>query len=210
MAVKTRTVVTGSSISARQLKDLFRQIDDGCIRGAHLQALLEHQNPFDPLTRGFDIWRTIRIGTGLGTPDDFLRALETAGVRVGARAASTISGSGFASAIKETELDLVNLSAPQLGARAGSTLAEISETALGLGLKLCPPEVGPQLRLQYLDQPIYEWLFVAMEPIVGTDGRPGLFLIERDANGLCLLCHSHDSGEGWRADSRFLFVDTRR
>ena len=44
MAIKT--VVTGSSVTASQLKDFFRQIDDGSINGIHMQAILEHRNPF--------------------------------------------------------------------------------------------------------------------------------------------------------------------
>ncbi len=37
-----------------------------------------------------------------------------------------------------------------------------------LGLPLCPPEVGPQLRLQYKDQLPLETIHVAMNPIFGT------------------------------------------
>jgi membrane-bound inhibitor of C-type lysozyme len=41
-----KTVIAGSSVTAPQLKDFFRQIDEGSITGMHLQALLEHCNPF--------------------------------------------------------------------------------------------------------------------------------------------------------------------
>ncbi len=44
-----KVVVAGSSVSASQLKDLFRQIGDGIITGHHLQAFLDHQNPWDKL-----------------------------------------------------------------------------------------------------------------------------------------------------------------
>ncbi|MEN9524267.1 MAG: hypothetical protein RL536_336, partial [Candidatus Parcubacteria bacterium] len=40
-------VVAGSSVTASQLKDFFRQIDDGSINGIHMQAILEHRNPYD-------------------------------------------------------------------------------------------------------------------------------------------------------------------
>ena len=43
----TKTVVAGSSVTASQLKDFFRQIDDGSINGIHMQAILEHRNPYD-------------------------------------------------------------------------------------------------------------------------------------------------------------------
>ena len=45
-----KTVIEGSTVSgsSTQLKDFFRQIDEGSLTGAHLQALLDHRNPFEP------------------------------------------------------------------------------------------------------------------------------------------------------------------
>jgi hypothetical protein len=45
-----KVVVAGSSVSASQLKDLFRQIEDGSINGKRLQLILDHQNPWDKLS----------------------------------------------------------------------------------------------------------------------------------------------------------------
>ncbi|MEA1929524.1 MAG: hypothetical protein U9M92_01385 [Patescibacteria group bacterium] len=39
-------VVAGSTISASQMKDLWRQIGDGSLTNHHIQALLEHRDPF--------------------------------------------------------------------------------------------------------------------------------------------------------------------
>jgi hypothetical protein len=44
----TKNVIEGSNkVSASQLKDFFRQIDEGGITGDHIQALLERKNPFE-------------------------------------------------------------------------------------------------------------------------------------------------------------------
>ena len=43
-----KTVIEGSTVSASQLKDFFRQIDEGSLTGPHLQAFIEHRNPFEP------------------------------------------------------------------------------------------------------------------------------------------------------------------
>ncbi len=41
-----KMVVEGSSVTASQLKDFFRQMDDGSITGHIVQGILEHRNPF--------------------------------------------------------------------------------------------------------------------------------------------------------------------
>lgn len=41
-----KVVVAGSDVTASQLKDFFRQIEDGSIKHHHLQAFLDHRNPF--------------------------------------------------------------------------------------------------------------------------------------------------------------------
>jgi hypothetical protein len=43
----TKIVVAGSDVSAPQISDLFRQFGDRSLNGIHLQAFLEHRNPFD-------------------------------------------------------------------------------------------------------------------------------------------------------------------
>jgi hypothetical protein len=42
----TKMVIEGSSVTASQLKDFFRQIDEGSITAREVQAMLEHRNPW--------------------------------------------------------------------------------------------------------------------------------------------------------------------
>lgn len=57
--------------------------------------------------------------------------------------------------ISETKycLQTVELTVRNLGFPEGATTAQIFKRANELGLELCPMELGPYLRLQYLDQP---------------------------------------------------------
>jgi len=50
----------------------------------------------------------------------------------------------------------------------------------GWEITLNPAEAGPHLAIQYADQPIDEFLWMAMDRITGYAGRPYLFYIERD------------------------------
>ncbi len=63
---------------------------------------------------------------------------------------------------KTTQLVKVMLS--DIGFTNGATFPEIIARIRELGHGLCSPEVGPQLRWQYTDQPKGEMAFIAMEP----------------------------------------------
>ncbi|MDH6263365.1 hypothetical protein [Bradyrhizobium sp. BR13661] len=59
-------------------------------------------------------------------------------------------------------------------------MASVHASAPWLGLELAAAEVGPQLRLQYFDQPIGEFLITGMDPIMRWSGEP---IILNVANG---------------------------
>jgi hypothetical protein len=91
------------------------------------------------------------------------------------------------------QLDLVVVSVAALGFDAdGAALRDVYRRAVRIGLELCPAEVGPMLRLAYLDQPIGESLHIAMRPVSTYDGElvdltllnggAGLLLIGGEAN----------------------------
>jgi hypothetical protein len=109
-------------------------------------------------------WQTITVG--LHHSVNAVRdALDEARIAVGESADEILGRPGFTFAEAPTELDLVILSVAELGfGPQGAALADIHERGIRIGLELCPEEVGPQLRLQYLNQPVSESLHVAMKP----------------------------------------------
>ena len=62
-------------------------------------------------------------------------------------------------------------------------LTDIYSQARMLGFALATAEVGPQLRLQYFDQPIGEFLNVAMAPIMTPNGESYILLSAMAATG---------------------------
>lgn len=56
--------------------------------------------------------------------------------------------SDFTCSVKTVELTVGDLGFPE-----GTTMPQIIERARKVGLNLCPLELGPHMRLQYLDQP---------------------------------------------------------
>jgi len=79
-----------------------------------------------------------------------------------------------------------------------------------LGLTLCPPDVGPQYRLDYRDQPVNERLYVAMKPIISSDGEPRVFVIAHNAEGLSLDAARARPDDRWAPDDKFLFALGRK
>mgnify|MGYP000985917348 CR=1 FL=1 len=109
-------------------------------------------------------------------------------------------------ALKSPEqISLVSFSVEQLGFPNGATLQEIYDKAQSMGLELCPPQVGPELRLSYTDQPNNEYLVIAMEAITDADGGPGLFGVDRFDSEPYLGYFYGGLGFRWRGNYRFVF-----
>jgi hypothetical protein len=81
-------------------------------------------------------------------------------------------------------VDLVVVSGADLGTPTEPSLADVYARAHAHGLSLAPAEVGPQLRLEYLDQPIGEFLHVGMNPINTWSGEPTIFVLVTGGQGL--------------------------
>lgn len=118
---------------------------------------------------------------------------------------SMLDSNDFTVAKNAERLNLVRLTVNDLGFPRGATTKEIYDKAQELGLDLCPAEVGPHLRLQYADQPLGEWVYIAMKPIADRDGNPHVFKLERYEDGLWLSRRWAGPGSRWHADYRLVF-----
>lgn len=153
----------------------------------------------------FDTWKTIKLGTGLNTADDFRKAIKDNGCRISDWASDILGKDAFTTTTEETEVELVNVSVAELGFKNGAKRADIYQRAQEYGLDLCPAEVGAQLRLQYKDQPKDEWLRIAMEPITDSGGRLSVFDVGRGGDGLWLDGVSGRPGRFWDGGDRWVF-----
>jgi hypothetical protein len=126
------------------------------------------------------VWKTIIIGGSKGV-NAVRQAIETAPcpVAIGDDADEILGRPSFPFIKQPVELDLVALSVfelgfgdkdarndVELGASVEVSLRDIYARAVSLGFELSPAEVGPALRLQYLDQPHGEFLQIANISIV--------------------------------------------
>ncbi|SRR6266700_1464148 len=147
--------------------------------------------------------KTIKLGAHKN--DTALRdAIEYAGMKLDNWGRSLLRRTDTAT--EETDVDLVVVSAAELGFKKGAKYSEICARALELGLELCPAEVGPALRLAYKDQPRGEWLLIAMNAISGSDGDLRVFIVEHDRDELWLYGFIRLPDLFWYSSFRVIFV----
>lgn len=101
--------------------------------------------------------------------------------------------------------ELVVVKVGDMGLGDYPTTAQIYAWAKDNGLELCPAEVGPRLREAYTDQPEGEYLYVGMEPVLASDGDPGVFGVYRGGGGAWLDRGWARPGRHWASGGRFVF-----
>jgi len=101
-------------------------------------------------------------------------------------------------------LHLVRLRVRDMGFTSPPTTPELFARAKEQGLDLCPPEVGPYLRLADKDQPdgLY---YIGMKPVTDSDGEPSVFYLGRDVGGLWLRSCWAGPDDRWFLDNRIVF-----
>jgi hypothetical protein len=115
------------------------------------------------------VWKRITLGSHQGV-NALRNALDAARVHVGDSAGEILGRPAFQFSPTRMDVDLVVVSVSELGFEDSTPLADIYRRAGELGLELCPAEVAPLLRLHYVNQPISEFLNVAMRPIATYGG----------------------------------------
>lgn len=171
-----------------------------------LQNIIEGRFHFTGDGSQFSTWRTVKIGSHVSV-EDLKSDITKGGHNISDYSKDILGKPAFTLADQESELELVKVTARELGFSNGATRKDIYNRAIEQGLMICPSEVGPQLKLQYKDQPKGEWLLIAMEPITVSDGDLRVFRVERDDDGESWLSTDYDDpGIVWDADSVWVFA----
>src|SRR5262245_55423092 len=85
----------------------------------------------------FQIWRKITLGTYKGV-DAYRRALDSAGIKIGDAADEILGRPGLPYGTMKTDVELVLVSAADLGVETESSLADVYKRAGQVGLQPCP------------------------------------------------------------------------
>ena len=151
------------------------------------------------------VWKTITVGT-FANSFALLNALDAAGCGIGGSAEEILARPAFTVGTTKTNVELFAVSAAELGFQTDTApLADIYARAQQLGFGLAAAEVAPQLRLQYFDQPMGEFL-IGMEPIKTWKGEPVILTVANGGAGLVLIGRDGSADAEIPVASRFLFV----
>jgi hypothetical protein len=168
-------------------------------------ALLQSPEPLRSAA-ALPVWKTIRIGTAQNKWDLY-RALDAARCQLGDAAEEMFAQPGFSVSPGKIETDLMSVSLAHLGL-AHASLQDVYARAQTLGFALASAEIGPQLRLQYFEQPLGEFLNIAMPPIETPGGKPKIFVVGNGGAGL-LLTGTEAGATEFHGTARFIFVRQR-
>jgi hypothetical protein len=160
--------------------------------------------------------RVVTIG-GLSKAE-LLARLQSSHVCMNESAGRLFASDRFTTARARARVTTVELTVRELGFARGATTAEMYARAAALGLGLCPLELGPHLRLSYLDQPEGYWgqpllehqapsgsLTVASEPLSSDDDFPKGFYLRRIEGELWLRGYRAGAEHVWAGDDHMLF-----
>ena len=152
----------------------------------------------------------IELGTDVKDDPAFQKEIKKQGMEVSRWAKDLLNSPDFKVVGEHKNTDLVEVSVRALGFEKYTKYEDICKRAKEFGLELCPAEVGPQLRLQYKDQSMGEWLIVAMKAISDSDGNPHLFGVVRSDDGLGLDADDGRPDREWDPVDRFVFLRPRK
>lgn len=158
-------------------------------------------------------WKTIKLGTGLKTAHAFhIKILQQIYGSVRKGAYELIEDPIFTISEEEEDIFLIKISVEKLGFDEETPYFLIKEKASSMGFELCPPEVAPQLRIQYVsEQPKNEYLFIGMEEIP-WGGLNLIFSVEHDLphrksfSWQTALCTREGGNYKFGLQSMFVFV----
>jgi hypothetical protein len=150
---------------------------------------------------------------------ELLAAMRKLGIELNDAGRALFAHEGFTTSEVTTVIETVEIAVTQLGLTDGATIAKIVERAHQLALSPCSLELGPYLRLQYLDQPEGHArhphtqhsappgsLTIASRPIAEDDYVPKGFYLRRINGVLWLRGYRSGSDHVWGPEDRLVFA----
>ncbi len=132
------------------------------------------------------------------------------GIRVGSVAEQMMKSPDFTTSEFPKVFNLVILKVGDMGFKYEPTTAELYKRAEELGLALCPPQIGPELRLIYTDQPIGERIYIPTEKLISDSrNKTHTFAIDRYDSQLWLHDRETTLDSSWNRCDSVVFLSVQ-
>jgi hypothetical protein len=197
MNMAAKTVVEGSTVSASQLRDLFRQIADGGITGNHMQAFIEHRDPWAQ--------KQITVTSDGRSGIEFVRDLNKLGRRVSEGAQAVLEKPEFVTT-NGVEYKPVVVKGSMFEDYARTT-DFITVRAIEMNLSIPPAELAPLLgevlSASQITRMGYHTLLIMHEPVQNSRGSKEFFALS--LFGLTTV-PAPGPRDGWTRKMGFVFL----
>jgi hypothetical protein len=165
------------------------------------------------------VTRTVEVG-GL-TKLQLIQELQHQSILMNESAERLFADDNFTTSDRKYILRTIELTVRDLCFPDGATLGEIFKRANELGLELCPLELGPHLRLAYLDQPEgslgnplrrhqapFGSITIASQILTEDHDFPKGFYLRRINGVLWLRGYRADHLHVWNPEDHFIFCQS--
>ena len=112
----------------------------------------------------------------------------------------------FQTSSKLERAEIVELSVQTLGLKSPALFDEITDKAMDLGLELCPMELAPHFRLQYIEPDEGSILTVASQKLSNDEHFPNGFYLRHYGGFHWLRGYRSTSDWLWELQDRFVFM----
>ena len=162
----------GGMLSDRQMNEMLEGLE---AQSFNAFAEKENNNFIKERLQGCPTM-SLEVGGKFETREDMVEALQVVGQRmqfwlgegVGGMITSEDNAEFFPLSEKSADIDLIFVTPEQLNLGKEATVDEVLKQARIFGLELCPPEVGPYLRLRYTNQGTEAPVAIGMDKLVRT------------------------------------------
>jgi hypothetical protein len=148
--------------------------------------------------------RSLQIGGH--SKSELLSSLSTHGIQLNSYAQILFDDPNFTTSDSSRSVVVADVTVGELGLAVASTSADIFAKARLVGLELCPLELAPYFRVQYLNQPGGPYLTIASAKSKDNETYPNGFYLQRLEGKLWLRGYRATSDYLWEPTSRFLFL----
>jgi hypothetical protein len=149
------------------------------------------------------IRRTVLLG-GL-TKSQLLAAFRRHRISMNAYGETLFAAAEFTESPSPRAVETLEVTTRGLGFPHGAMVTDLFARAREQGLELCPLELTPYLRLQYLDQLEGHWITIASPRPPAESDLPSGFYIRRLPHGLWLRGYVATDDHVWGPDEHFIF-----